>query len=251
MKKTVYLILALLVIGCNPKNIDDCLKTEGDTITKEFDVAVFDKVIARSRVKMFIQAGPVQQVVVETGDNLIGDVEVTVEEDGTLQVFNNNGCNILRDFAQVKVFVTSPNLVRIRNGSGYTIESIGVLDYPELLLISEDSNNEDEFNTDGDFVLQLDSENVTIANNNISNYFLSGQAENFNVRIFNGDGRVDTPNLIVQNVELLHRGSNKIIINPQQSITGELRSTGDVIAVNRPPVVEVEQFFTGRLIFED
>jgi hypothetical protein len=40
-------------------------------------------------------------------------------------------------------------------------------------------------------------------------------------------------------------------VNPQNKIAGEIRGTGDVIAVNEPPVVEVEQFFTGQLIFQD
>ena len=249
MKKILYIVLAVLVLGCNPKNIDDCFKSEGDSVSQEFDVDFFDKVIPMSRVKLFIESGPVQKVVVETGDNLLDDVEITVD-DGTLKIENNNGCNIFRDFAQVRVFVTTPNLVSIRNGSGYTIESIGVLDFPNLELISEDANTEDEFNTDGDFILELNSQDVRIINNNISNYFLSGNVTNFNVRLFNGDGRVDAPNLIAQNVNLFHRGSNKVIVNPQQSITGELRSTGDVISVNRPAIVEVEEFFTGRLIFQ-
>ena len=42
-----------------------------------------------------------------------------------------------------------------------------------------------------------------------------------------------------------------MIINPQQSLTGVITGTGDVIAVNRPPVVDVEERYTGRLIFED
>ncbi|MFT4803434.1 MAG: hypothetical protein ACI9YE_000627, partial [Psychroserpens sp.] len=47
------------------------------------------------------------------------------------------------------------------------------------------------------------------------------------------------------------RSSNDMIINAQQSLTGEIRSTGDVIVVNTPLVVDVEQFYTGALIFED
>ena len=40
-------------------------------------------------------------------------------------------------------------------------------------------------------------------------------------------------------------------VNPLNSIRGEIRGTGDIIAVNRPEIVEVDEFFTGRLIFED
>jgi hypothetical protein len=61
---------------------------------------------------------------------------------------------------------------------------------------------------------------------------------------------VEAANFEVQNLNIYHRSSNKMIVNPQQSIRGEIRSVGDVIAVFQPLVVEVEQFYTGRLIFE-
>jgi len=35
-----------------------------------------------------------------------------------------------------------------------------------------------------------------------------------------------------------------------QSLRGEIRSTGDVISVNSPSIIEVEAFFTGVLIFQ-
>ena len=41
-----------------------------------------------------------------------------------------------------------------------------------------------------------------------------------------------------------------MVINPQLSLSGELRGTGDLISVNEPPVVDVVRIYTGRLIFE-
>ena len=41
-----------------------------------------------------------------------------------------------------------------------------------------------------------------------------------------------------------------MIVNPQQSLTGEIRSTGDVITVNTPSTINVDEYYTGRLIFE-
>ena len=42
-----------------------------------------------------------------------------------------------------------------------------------------------------------------------------------------------------------------MIVNPQNKISGQIRGTGDVISINEPPIVEVLQFFTGQLIFQD
>ena len=41
-----------------------------------------------------------------------------------------------------------------------------------------------------------------------------------------------------------------MIVNPIQSLTGIIRGTGDVIAVNQPPMVDVEQIYIGQLIFD-
>ncbi|NND51504.1 MAG: DUF2807 domain-containing protein, partial [Flavobacteriaceae bacterium] len=87
--------------------------------------------------------------------------------------------------------------------------------------------------------------------NNISTFYISGQTENLNVGFFAGAGRFEGSDLIAQNVQVFHRGSNDIIVNPQQSLVGELRSTGNLIALNEPPIVNVQQFYTGQLIFLD
>ncbi|MBT8295128.1 MAG: DUF2807 domain-containing protein, partial [Gramella sp.] len=65
-----------------------------------------------------------------------------------------------------------------------------------------------------------------------------------------GDSRLEARDLIVQNYDLFHRGTNKLIVNPQQTLKGDIFSYGDIISVNRPPVVDVEEHFRGRLIFE-
>ena len=67
---------------------------------------------------------------------------------------------------------------------------------------------------------------------------------------FAGSGRFEGADLIAQNIEVNHRGSNDMVVNPIQSLTGELRGTGNVIAVNQPPIVDVEETYIGELIFD-
>jgi len=62
---------------------------------------------------------------------------------------------------------------------------------------------------------------------------------------------VEAENLVAQNVTLDHRGSNDILVNPQQSLRGVIRGTGDVVSVNRPALVDVEVLYKGQLIFRD
>jgi len=95
----------------------------------------------------------------------------------------------------------------------------------------------------------VDIENLSIVTNDLSNIFINGYVESLNINFASGDGRFEGSNLIAQNINIFHRGSNDMILNPQQSLTGEIRSTGNVISVNQPPIVDVEEFYTGSLIF--
>jgi len=250
MKKFVFLILStFLLSSCDAEDAPGCFKKAGDIVQDEVAVDAFNEIIVFERVKLFIQQGPVQKVIIETGENLRKDVSVEVVNN-RLSIRNENSCNLVRDYELTKVYVTLPDLTWLQNSSGSAIESIGTLKLANLWLRSVNQEDDLSIHTDGDFILDLDVENLRITNDNVSNYFLTGKVENFNVFFANGDSRLDAPNLIVQNYEIFHRGTNKMIVYPVQSIRGELRSSGNIISKNRPPIVDVTEYYTGRLIFE-
>ena len=240
--------MVLTALGCDTENVPDCFKSEGTIITEEFAVTPFEEIIVYERMKLFIVQGTEYKVVVETGKNLIDGVTVEVESN-RLSIRNDISCNLFRDYEITRVFVTTPTLTWLQNSSGSAIESIGTLKFNDLWLRSFNQEKDPAIHTDGDFILDLEVENLRITNDNVSNYFLSGKAENFNVFFAAGDGRLEAGDLIVQHAEIFHRGTNKMILHPIQSIKGEIRSLGDVIAKNRPPIVRVETFYTGRLVF--
>ncbi|MCF4101998.1 DUF2807 domain-containing protein [Gillisia sp. M10.2A] len=250
MKKLYFIIFSLLFIcSCDTEDAPGCFKKAGDIVIDEVEVAPFNEIIVYERVKLFIEQGPVQKIVIETGKNLRKDVSVSVENN-RLSIRNENSCNLFREYDLTKVYVTLPNLTWLQNSSGSAVESIGQLKLDNLWLRSVNQEDDLSIHTDGDFILDLHVQSLRITNDNVSNYFLKGKAENFNAFFAAGDGRLEATDLIVQNYEIFHRGTNKMIVNPQKSIKGEIRSSGDVIAKNRPPIVNVEEFYTGKLIFE-
>lgn len=250
MKKLVFLILStFLLSSCDAEDAPGCFKKAGDIIQDEVAVDTFNEIIVYEQVKLFIQQGPIQQVVIETGENLRKDVSVEVIEN-RLSIRNENSCNLIREYGLTKVYVTIPDLTWLQNSSGSAIESIGTLKLKDLWLRSINQENDLSIHTDGDFILDLDVENLRITNDNVSNYFLTGKVDDCNVFFANGDGRLNAPDLIVQNYNIFHRGTNKMILFPVQSLKGELRSSGNVIAKNRPAIIDVDEYYTGRLIFD-
>ncbi len=243
------LLLVLLVFGCDKEDAPDCFQTTGEMVEKEVELSSFGEIIVYDRVNLFIQQGPRQQVIIKTGKNLIGDISARVEEN-RLILKNNNSCNFFRDYNKTDVYVTVPDLTWLQNAGNTVIKSVGELHFPNIWLRSLNQEEKKGVYTNGDFDLNLVSESIRITGDDFSNFYLSGSTKNLNLFIAAGDGRVEAQALSAETVEIMHRGTNKLFVNPQQVLKGEIRSTGDVISVNRPPVVEVESFYTGKLYFE-
>lgn len=246
MRKLIYIGL-LFVFACNSEDANDCFQTSGPIIQEEIVVNDFDRVLVERGIELIITEADEYRVMVETGENLINDVKVEVIGN-RLVLTDNNNCNYVRDYDITKIYINAPNLTEIRNASQYEVSSNGLLTFPNLNLISEDFNESVDF-TVGDFRLHINNQNLNIVSNNISSFYVNGTTENLSVSFFSGSGRFEGENLIAQDVEVSHRGSNDMIVNPQQSLTGLIRGTGDVISVNQPPLVDVEEIYSGELIF--
>lgn len=250
---TAYGILTFLVVifsACRGENALDCFQASGDIIREEVTVPNFSRITVFENVTLVLRQGPVQQVVIETGEFLRPEVSAEVEGE-TLLLRDTNNCNLFREYGNTIIYVTAPNIEQIRSSTGFPIRSEGVLGYDDLLLISESFNNPEAETTDGSFELEVNTENLNIVANGIAYFKISGASENFNITIAAGDSRIEAEALVAQNVSLNHRGSNNILIDPQQSLTGTIRGTGDVISFNRPPIIDISEIYRGRLIFRD
>ncbi|WRI31757.1 head GIN domain-containing protein [Maribacter sp. BPC-D8] len=245
---SAILVLLLSFISCDSENASDCFQETGDIIREEVLVAEFTSITAFENVALVIKQGDTQKVEIETGENLRNEVAAVVV-DGRLLLTDTNECNYVRDYGTTVVYVTTPNLTSIRSSTGFPIQSDGVLTFESLSLLSESFTDPEAETTDGEFNLELDVTSLSITSNGISYFKLKGSAESFNISIAAGDSRVETQDLITQRVNVKHRGSNDLLVNPQESLTGILRGTGDLQSYNRPPTVAVEELYNGRLIF--
>ncbi len=243
-------LISCVFFSCNSENAPDCFQNSGDLIRLTVAVPSFENITVFENLNLVVKQGNEQLVEIETGEFLLNDVSAEVEGN-RLVLRNENSCNYVRDYGLTTIYVTSPNIAEIRSSTGLLVSSDGVLGYPNLTLVSESFNNPETETTDGSFDMQLDSERVSILVNGIADIKLQGSATNFNITIAAGDSRIEAEDLIAQEVNINHRGSNDVFVNPQRRIGGVIRGYGDVISVNRPLEIEVEELFNGRLIFRD
>jgi hypothetical protein len=248
MKILRYITVLIFFFACDSEDANDCFQKRGDIIQQEVTVPVFDRILVNRDIELVIKDDANQKIIIETGKNLINDVKAEVV-DGRLILTDNNTCNYVRDYGITKVYVTAPDITEIRSSTQYDISSDGVLTYPELTVFSEDFGYPGTFNV-GDFRLQIDNNTFRLVFNNLSVCYISGQTDNLNVTFASGISRFEGRDLVAQRVTVFNRGSNDMIVNPQQEIKGKISGIGNVISVNKPSIVNVEEVYRGRLIFE-
>ena len=244
MKNIVFIFLSFLILNCNSEGGPDCLKSQGDLETQEISVEEFSKINISKGIELVVKEDLEQTVKVTMGENLINDIQFEVI-DGELKITNENGCEMLRNYHSAKVYVSTPVLEKIYSASQYSIQSDGVLRFPELTLesgIIEDTPS-------SVFEMQIENERL-IVNDNISSVFkISGSSDKLEINFWGSNGRFEGENFIVNEVFVNHRSTNDIIVFPVQSVSGVIRSTGNLVLKNLPPIVEVEQLYTGHIVY--
>jgi hypothetical protein len=245
----LLVMLSIVLLSCDADKGLNCFQTAGAIITEEVTVASFDRIVVFERTQLFIEQGAAYKVVIETGENLLNDIKVSVS-DGLLTIMNMNGCNLVRDYGLTKVYVTTPTLSEVRSSTGLAIKSVGTLSFPSLTLLSEDIQEEDAFHTDGDFELDINVALLRIETSGLSDFRLTGVATVADYNLLGSHTFIDAGNVISQDVTFFQRSSNHLIVHPIQSLTGDIVNSGNVYANNQPPIVEVTEQYTGRLIFQ-
>lgn len=247
MKKIlVLLVVVLLLSGCEKPG--DCVKSTGVMTSKVFDGLTFTKILVRKGIALVIKQGSDYKVEVRTGQNLINDIEVTVSN-GMLTLADNTTCNWTREYGGTVVYITAPNLTDIYSKTEKTIISDGLLAYENLRLVSMDPYDGYTGVGTGDFIMEVYNDVLTIDNNDVSRFFITGNTNQMQVNFYESGGIFHGENLYAKSINVYHRGTNDIVLHPVDVIRGDIYNIGNVICVNRPPTVEVRQHYRGQLIF--
>lgn len=250
MKKWIYISLMFLLAACSGEDAPNCFQAQGDLVRMTMDVATFQKIRIEDDVSLIIRQGPIQEVIIETGEYLKNDVTISIEGE-TLVIKDNNRCNLVRGYGATTAYITVPNLLEIRNSSEYDVVGDGLLRFPSLKLISNTTGGIENTRKSGDFTMTVECDVFVVEANGYSGFYIDGSSEAAVISFEDEVPRFEGANFVVQDMRIFHRSTNKMIIHPVERLRGQIRGVGDVISVRRPPIVQVEEFFTGRLIFQD
>lgn len=245
MKYYLYILFSVTIFSCTGEEGSDCFKKQGEQVTKQIDLEDFSKINISDGIELTVSQSAQQTVTVTAGRNLINDIDFQVEA-GELFIKDKNGCEILRNTSIAKVHISVPVLEKIYSSSQFSVHSDGILQFPDLILesgiITEDSPA-------SVFEMQIDNQSITV-NDNVSSIFkLRGNTNILTVNFWGANGRLESENLTAKETTVFHRSTNDIIVHPVEKVSGTLYSTGNLVLKNVPPIVEVEQLYTGTIVY--
>ncbi len=244
MRSSSFLIMLLIMLsGCD--SADECFQASGDMVSKQIVVADFTMINVGEGLEVVIRQSAEKSVMIYSGENIIDQITANVV-DGELFLKNENGCNWSRTYNNSTVVVTAPDLTKIYSATQFVVRSEGVLNFPVLSLQSAMFSK----TASGIFDLSVNCEVLTIEDNAASFFRLRGMATDVSVNFYDGNARFDGSELAAQNASFFQRSSNDIILSPAQSVSGKIYSTGNVVLTNVPPIIDVQQFYTGQLILQ-
>jgi len=253
MKKYAFYFLLLILMGsCGIS--EDCFKGNGNSVTQVFPLEGFTKVKVYDGVGLVIKEGPNYEVKVVTNDKILDNIDVSMQGD-MLVVKDNSTCNIARGFGQTVVYITVPDgsilpiiqELELHCKTEQKIESGSILHSPIVRLFSI-ADDGDGAGT-GNFYIQVTNSQLVVESNSVSNFYISGQCQEMLLNFYFGNGRFYGEELLAENIKIFQRGSNDMIVHPIQKIAGTIFSTGNVILKKVPLIVDVEEVFTGRIIY--
>jgi len=249
MKKLATIFIKLFfcfigIISCNSENGLSCFKKQGQLQTKEILVENFSKINISHGIELIVKQSNQQSIQLTAGKNLINNIKFEVA-DNELKITNENGCEVLRNYHSAKVYVTTPVLEKIYSISQYSVKSDGIFTFSKLHL-------ETGITKEGPasiFEIQIDNDYLWI-NENVSSVFkISGKTKKLEVFFWGGNGRLEGENFFADDIYVNNRSSNDMIVYPVNSISGVIRGTGNVILKNVPPIIEIEQIYTGHIVY--
>ena len=91
MKKHIALFSLVLVFICCEKP-SDCVESTGKIITKEVEVTAFNRIEVLQGIELIITQGPEYKVQIQTGENLMENIEV-IQNGNILLLKDNATCN--------------------------------------------------------------------------------------------------------------------------------------------------------------
>ncbi len=206
MKQLILLLLSTIIItiiSCDNEN-NRCMKRSGEITTFNENLSNFSKISINSNFDVKLKQSTNYSISITAGKNLIPYVEYNISR-GELSLRNNNRCNWLRDYSQVEVIISFPEIKEISITEACNLSSIDTLKISKLII----DNRAGILNSD--LTINCDSLEFR-AHASTGNYRFFGEV-NY-AYIYNiGNGYIFSHNMKCKTMHIVHKSLGRSIIH--------------------------------------
>lgn len=210
------------------------LKGNGKVIEETRKTADFDEIKVSRGMNVYISQGKKTNVVVEADENLMDAIEVSVEGN-TLKVTTNQN---IRNAKSKKVFVTTPNISRIKSTAGSNVFSETVIKSKNLELISSAGSN---------MKLEVLVEKIDASTSAGSNIKLEGTTREFTGKASSGSN-LKAEELTTKNCTADVSSGANLWVTVNGNFSGHASSGGNLFYYGDPETTEIEKSSGGNII---
>lgn len=227
--KWILGILAIVVLspGCLFDFDDDddllsCVNGRGGIVSESFTLPAFDAVVLDMDAEVIIQQGTQQEVSIEAQKNIMDRIRLTVRD--REWVIKPDRC--LRDFSDVRIFITLPNIRRLEVSSSGRIfgENTFNIDDMELRLSGS-----------GSIDLGLNCDDVTATLPGSGTIALEGIGDELDVNL-SGSGKLKAFGLRMNEADVVVSGSGDAEVRVVNRLSARITGSGNVLFRGNPTV---------------
>lgn len=237
----VLLVLTGLFLSCEKSPLHDCFNSTGPVITVERDVADFNSILLRHNVNLYLRQAQKNKLTLKAGSNLMEKIVTSVNEEGQLEIRNENSCNWVRSFdIPIDVYLDFVKLDSLE------YRSIGDVFAEETLFL--DTLKLDVLEGAGKIELNLDANTIYCGlSNSTADVVLKGFCE-LSYLYAAGFGRIDNRELVSKFVYVNNKSSNDVYLQVTTELGATIENIGNIYYSGSPAVVNLNQLGTGKLI---
>lgn len=236
MKNLVcWILFSFLLCGCKPS---ECFVSTGSVQKVKKEIDFFHTVRVEDNVSVILTEG--NDIYLEAGENLIPNIEFSLQKDSTLTIRNKNSCNWLRSYdVPVKVYLGVENLQNILWKSYGNLTSHQKITKSYFLMTILDAN--------AIIDLDIDAIGLYVFCNSGADMRFRGEVQEFSVFVMNYC-KVDASKLIAQTVKIKHQGQNDLHCFPVERMEVAIESSGNVYYYQEPQNKNIQFVGSGLVL---
>lgn len=213
---------------------DPALKGNGNVVTETIKISDFDEIKVNRGMNVYISQGKKTKVVVKADENLLDAIEVHVEGN-TLKVTANRN---IRNATSKKVFVTTPNISKIKLTAGSNVYSETVIKSKKLELSSSAGSN---------MKLEIETGSIEASTSAGSNIKLEGKTRSFTGKARSGSN-LKAEELTSKNCTASVSSGANLWITVKEDFSGHASSGGNLFYYGDPEATDIEKSSGGNVI---